>query len=194
MGVIALGRAFREMSYVFIFRPVAVWVSYMVDDETGYGEMEGGARVEVRRITELPGHRRSAEGFSIPPISESGIWRADLLLELNPPTLAPHYHHHPNFRDVNGHRDVGDRCLDPEAFADPVAWTTEKIRRLDLLMAECGVEELVGDLDMQEVERVLPAVAAAIAECLSRVPTLVELRAHEFPPRTGLLGLVTSDN
>jgi len=64
-------------------------------------------------------------------------------------------------------------------MADPVGWTADKLRHLDILLRDCGAAELVDGLDMDEVERSAPLVRAALDDCFSRVPAQADTReAH----------------
>lgn len=172
------------MSYAFLFGPVGIWVMHCVDDGVARNKdrtdlargcrREAGARVEVRRLHDLPGNRPLNEGFALGPVSEDGIWRADLLLEVDPPTRAAHFHHHPNPDGV----DVGARVYDEDMMADPLSWTMRKISKLNELLLASRFSELAAEVDMDEVERLSGAMRAAITECLNRVPLdLVEIQA-----------------
>lgn len=107
------------MKFVFVNGRVAIIVRYweqrtdrVVDD----GTVDGGARVELRRVAQLtgPGHRAGNGGFSVLPVSD-GLWRADLFMILTEPG-TPGFHYHPNFEN----NDVGDRFDDDLIRVDPV--------------------------------------------------------------------------
>ncbi len=164
------------MSYCFLFGPVGVWVSHCIEGKTRHSDRESGTRVDIRRVEYTEGHREGNGGFVMPPMAQPvdkvAIWRADLLFEIEPPTLAPHHHYHPEF-NANG------PCLrvdDADLMADPVGWTVDKLRNLDVLLRASAASELVDEVDMDEVARALPAMVSAIEDCMSRVPTLEQLR------------------
>ncbi len=94
-------------------------------------------------------------------VGEGGIWRADLLVVVDPPTGEPRHHHHPRFESG----DVGDRVFDPGLTADPSGWTVAKLADLRSLFIECGADDLVNAIDYDEVTRALPAIRAAIDAC-----------------------------
>jgi hypothetical protein len=147
------------MEYAFVFGPVAVVVEAC---ECPEGDLEAGARIELRRVRTLPGNRDGNEGFSVLPVTEGGLWRADLLVVVDPPTREPRYHHHPRFEDG----DVGDRVFDPELAADPPGWTMAKLADLRALLLDVGAGDVVDEVDYDEVRRALPAIRAAIDACL----------------------------
>lgn len=142
-----------------MFGPVAVTVEACTCPE---GDLEAGARIELRRVRTLPGNRDGNEGFAVLPVAEGGLWRADLLVVVDPPTGEPRYHHHPRFEDG----DVGDRVFDPELAADPPGWTMAKLADLRTLLLELGAGDVVDEIDYDEVTRALPAIRAAIDACL----------------------------
>ena len=151
------------LKYVFVIGPVAVVVQHW---EERFSELESGARVEVRRVEPSMGERDrpGAAGFRVLPVSEGGIWRADLFVVIDPPGAEPRYHHHPRF--AGG--DVGPRVFDPDMAADPAGWTQARLADLPALLAECGAGELAGAVDPDQLTRVLPAVRVAIDACLTR--------------------------
>ena len=156
--------------YAFVLGPLAVtvryWEEHDVEDE---GEVEAGARVELRRVDETVGraHRPGAEGFTVQPVSHGGLWRADLFTRIQPPDDEPRFHHHPSFRDD----DVGTRDFDPEIAEDPVGWTLTQLRDLPRLLDRAGAGDLADQVDRRHLEQVLPAVRAAIDTCLASRPT-----------------------
>lgn len=150
-------------AYVFVLGPVAVTVQHW---EERFSELESGARVEVRRVEPSVGERDrpGAAGFRVLPVSEGGIWRADLFVVVDPPGREPRYHHHPRF--AGG--DVGPRVFDPDIAADPAGWTAARLADLPSLLAECGAAELAGAVDPDDVTQALPAIRAAIEASLTR--------------------------
>ena len=166
------------MKYVFVNGRVAIIVRYweqrtdrVVDD----GTVDGGARVEVRRVEELtgPGHRAGNAGFSVLPVSD-GLWRADLFMILTEPGV-PGFHYHPRFE----HNDVGDRFDDELLRTDPVGWISEQLADLAGLVRDCGAGDLVPSLDLAEHRRAMPLVIAAVESCMARLP--VALSAGREP-------------
>lgn len=101
--------------YAFIFGPVAVTVRYWEEHDE---EVEGGARVELRRVEPAVGKhdRPGAAGWRIGAISEGALWRCDLLTVISRPGNELRYHHHPRFEEG----DVGPRVFDPGLTAHPV--------------------------------------------------------------------------
>ena len=148
------------VKYAWFFGRVGVIVEYF--EQIGPGQIEGGARVEVRRVEKdlLPGAPAGVSGFRVLPVSE-GIWRADLFHFLTRPDNQQIYHYHPNF--VDG--DVGERELDPELTADHIGWAVRQIEDLPRLLRGGGAGELVDDVDLDDLREVLPAVRAAIEHC-----------------------------
>lgn len=153
------------MVYMFMFGPVAITVRYW--EETG-DDIEGGARVEVRRAGEVIGehHRPGAAGWRVGPVSEAGIWRSDLLTVIDRPGGEPRYHHHPEFRDG----DVGRRVFDPALSTDPVEWTIARLADLPALLHASGATDVADEIDTQAVDRALPAIRSAILVCLDQTP------------------------
>ncbi len=149
--------------YVFVLGPVAVTVQHW---EERFSELESGARVEVRRVEPSVGDRdrAGAGGFRVLPVSEGGIWRADLFVVIDPPGHEPRYHHHPRFADG----DVGPRVFDQEMMADPAGWTEARLADLAVLLRDCGAGDLAASVDAHHVALVLPAIRTAIAACLTR--------------------------
>jgi hypothetical protein len=147
------------MEYAFVLGPVAVTVVSCTCPE---GDLEAGARVELRRVVQLPGNRDGNEGFQVQTVSEGGLWRADLLVVVDPPTGEPRHHHHPRFEDG----DVGDRVFDPALTADPPGWTMAKLADLRSLLIEVGAPDIADAVDYDDFARTLPAIRAAIDACL----------------------------
>jgi len=114
-------------------------------------------------VLPLPGNREGNEGYQVLPVTEGGLWRADLLIVVDPPTGEPRYHHHPHFEDG----DVGDRVFDPAIAADPTGWTIGKLADFRSLLLEVGAEDIVDHIDYDEVTKALPAMRAAIDASLA---------------------------
>ncbi len=151
------------LTHVFVLGPVAVTVQHW---EERFSELESGARVEVRRVEPSIGERDrpGAAGFRVLPVSEGGIWRADLFVVVDPPGGEPRYHHHPRF----AHGDVGPRVFDPEMAGDPAGWTEARLADLPAVLAEGGAPDLAGAVDPAHLAQALPAIRAAIDSCLTR--------------------------
>ena len=142
-----------------MFGPVAVTVEACTCPE---GDLEAGARIELRRVREIPGARDGNEGYEVRPVHDGGLWRADLLIVVDPPTREPRFHHHPRFE----HGDVGDRVFDPAIAADPPGWTIGKLADFRALLEEVGASDIADDIDYDEVTGALPAIRAAIEACM----------------------------
>src|SRR5436853_6317933 len=72
----------QKSYYAFVFGPVAVTVRHWEE----YGlDVEGGARVELRRCEPVvgPAHRDGAAGFRVLPVGEGGIWRAAIIMVIS---------------------------------------------------------------------------------------------------------------
>lgn len=149
------------MKYVFVFGRLAVVVRYW--EERG-DVVEGGARVELRRVEESTAepHRPGAAGFRVLPLVEGGIWRADLFTVLSRPGNEGCFHHHPHFRDG----DVGPRVFDDDMAADPVGWTTRRLADLPALLDAAGAGDVTASVDLDEFATALPAMRAAMQACL----------------------------
>ncbi len=152
------------MQYAFVFGPVAVTVAACTCPDDG--DLEAGARIELRRVELVPGNRDGNEGFRVLPVGEGGLWRADLLVVVDPPTGEARHHHHPRFRDG----DVGDRVFEPALTADPPGWTIAKLSDLRALLVAAGANDIADRIDYDEVARTLPAIQAAIESCLVTTP------------------------
>jgi len=148
------------VKFAWIFGRVIVLVEYF--EQIGPDEIEGGARVEVRRIEKelVPGAAAAVSGFRVLPVSE-GVWRADLFHLLNRPGDRPIYHYHPNFIDG----DVGEREFDAGLTADHLGWAFEQVADLRGLLETAGYGELAGDIDEDDLTAVLPQVRAALDYC-----------------------------
>jgi len=165
------------VKFVFVNGRVAIVVRYWEQaiDRIVEGIVDGGARVEVRRVEQLtgPGHRAGNAGFSVLPVSD-GLWRADLFMVINQPG-TPCFHYHPHFAN----NDVGDRYDEDLLTNDPVAWISEQLADITGLLKRSGAEELVESVDMQEHGRALPLMIAAVNACMARLP--VALSAGHQP-------------
>jgi hypothetical protein len=148
------------VKFGWFFGRVAVLVEYF--EQIGPDEIEGGARVEVRRVEKelVPGAAAAVSGFRVLPVSE-GIWRADLFHLLNKPGDNAVYHYHPNFEDG----DVGEREFDPHLTADHLGWALDQVANLrDGILRE-HAPDLIDDVDPVDLEVVLPQVRQALMYC-----------------------------
>ena len=148
------------VKYAWIFGRVIVLVEYF--EQIGPDEIEGGARVEIRRVQKelIPGAPAAVSGFRVLPVSE-GIWRADLFHLLNKPGDRPIYHYHPNFIDG----DVGEREFHPELTSNHLGWALAQVADLKGLLRGAGAADLVDDVDDDDLQTVLPQVRAALEHC-----------------------------
>jgi hypothetical protein len=148
------------VKYAWIFGRVILVVEYF--EQIGPGEIEGGARVEVRRVEKelIPGAPAAVSGFRVLPVI-NGFWRADLFHKLNRPDVPPIYHYHPNFIDG----DVGEREFDPGLTGDHLGWAMEQVADLKGILRRSGGEELAGDVDDSDLKAILPQVKAALEHC-----------------------------
>jgi hypothetical protein len=155
------------VKYVFVNGRVAVMIRYW---EQRAAAVEGGARVDIREVTQVEGeiHRPGAAGFTVGPVTDGGIWRADLFVVLNDGG-TPCFHYHPEFRDG----DVGDRFDEPELAADPRRWIEDALADLPGILEQAGFGRLISSVDMDEHRRGMPAMMAAIDACLARVPVTI---------------------
>jgi hypothetical protein len=140
------------MLHAWVFGPVVITVGYW--EQRGV-EVEVGARVEIRRVEqdEIAGAAAGVAGFRVLPVSE-GIWRADLFTGPN----GPIYHYHPAFEAG----DVGERHLDPELTADPVAWTMRQLRDIRSLLVGSGAADVADAVPQAELDLLAPTIRAAI--------------------------------
>lgn len=152
------------MISIFIVDPVAITARYWEERDD---EVEGGARIEVRRVTDVVGarHRPGAGGWRVEPVSSGGLWRSDILTVISRPGNEQRYHHHPQFSAG----DVGPRVFDPEMTADPVGFTMARLADLPGLLVAAGAPELAERIDREDLARALPAVRAAIDACLAQL-------------------------
>jgi hypothetical protein len=148
------------VKFAWIFGRVAVLVEYF--EQIGPDEIEGGARVEVRRVEKelVPGAPAAVSGFRVLPVSE-GVWRADLFHLLNKPGDKPIYHYHPNFGDG----DVGEREFDPGLTSDHLTWAKEQVANLREGILREHAPDLVDDVSPDDLVAILPQVDAALAYC-----------------------------
>jgi hypothetical protein len=148
------------VKFAWFFGRVVVLVEYF--EQIGPDEIEGGARVEVRRVEKelVPGAAAAVSGFRVLPVS-AGIWRADLFHLLNTPGDHPIYHYHPNFIDG----DVGERQFDPALTGDHLAWALDQVANLRDGILRDNAPELIDDVDPVDLEVVLPQVRQALMYC-----------------------------
>jgi len=148
------------VKYAWMFGRVIVLVEYF--EQIGPDEIEGGARVEVRRVDKdlVPGAPAGVSGFRVLPVGE-GIWRADLFHVLSKPGSRAIYHYHPNF--VDG--DVGEREFDPGLTASHLDWALAQVANITGLLETAGFGELAADVDADDLRTILPQVRAALEHC-----------------------------
>lgn len=149
------------MKYTFFIGQVAIMIQYCVER---YEEVDGGARIDVRRTEPYEGHkhREGAQGYRVLPVGDGGIYRIDLSVRLDDGSHEKRFHHHPNFQDG----DVGPRVFDEELSADPVGFTERQIRDLPKLLAEKGYPELAESIDAHELEKAIPMIRTAVETSL----------------------------
>lgn len=155
------------MKFVFVNGRVAISVRYW--EERG-DVIDGGARVELRRVEQVEGskHRPGAAGFTVLPISDGGLWRADLFMVLSDPG-TPCFHYHPRFEND----DVGRRFFEDKLTADPTKWIAAQLADITGLLEQCDAGDLVRSVDLEEHRRALPLILAAIDACLARIPVAI---------------------
>lgn len=159
------------MQHVFINGQVAILVHYceertkpdLGDGDTEWHEVDGGARIDVRRVEEYHGAntREGTAGFRILPVDEGGIWRIDLSTRIDSDVPEPRYHHHPTF--ANG--DVGPRVFDKELTDDALGWIERQFRNLPAALVERGHPALAATVDTASLDRALPSIMAAVEAC-----------------------------
>jgi hypothetical protein len=161
-----------EVQYAFINGQVAILVHYCEErtkpntgDGTHYDQVDGGARIDFRRVEEHEGTnpREGTGGYRILPVSEGGIWRIDLSTRLDSEIPEQRYHHHPNF--YNG--DVGPRAFDEELSADALGWIERHLRDLPTVLGKRGFPDLELSLDMDQLIKSLPMIRSAIEVSLN---------------------------
>ena len=164
------------MKYAFVNGPVAIVVRYW--EEHG-DAVDGGARVEVRRVERVVGEhdRPGAAGFAVRPVADGGLFRADLFMILSEPG-QPCFHFHPQFEDG----DVGERFFDDELTADPRGWIAAQLDDFAWLLERAGAGDLVAKVDLDEHRRAVPLILAAIDSCLARLPAVVARAAATASP------------
>jgi len=150
------------MRMAFVNGGLAIIVQYW---EQHGEQIEGGARVELRRSSVLtsPGAPAGTPGFSVAPIGEGGLWRADLFVLLNEGG-RPCFHYHPHFE----HGDVGERYFAEELTAAPRRWIADRLGDLPGLLATCDGTDLLDEVDLAEHQLALPAMLAAVDAALGR--------------------------
>src|ERR1700733_8971143 len=139
------------MKYVFVNGRVAVIVRYW---EQQGPVTDGGARVELRRVEQVEGagHRAGAAGFTVLPISDGGLWRADLFMVLSDPG-TPCFHYHPRFEN----NDVGHRFELDELTANPREWIAAQLTDITGTLERGGAGDLGASLDLAQHRGALPA-------------------------------------
>ena len=145
------------MKTVFVNGRVAVVIRYW---EQRGKVTEVGARVDSRKVEqgEGPGQRAGAAGGG-------GIWRADLLVNLDDGLEC--FHYHPEFKDD----DVGERFDEPQLQDDPRGWMEGRLRNLPEILEDAGAGDLIASIDLDELDRAVPLMMAAIESALERIPT-----------------------
>lgn len=161
----------RAVKFVFVNGRVAIIVRYWEQHGTA---VDGGARVEVRRVDQVEGanHRPGAAGLVIGPISDGGVWRADLFMVLSEPGKQC-FHYHPKFE--NG--DVGERHEESGLSADPRRWIADQLSDITGLLKRAGASDLIASVDLDEHRAALPQMLAAVDACLARLPSSIARQA-----------------
>jgi hypothetical protein len=159
------------VKYVFVNGRVAVIVRYWEQHDQ---VVDGGARVELRRVEQVEGaaHRAGAAGFTVLPVSDGGLWRADLFMVLSEPGTSC-FHYHPRFE----RNDVGHRVSEDELTANPRQWIADRLADITGTLERAGAGDLVPSLDLDQHRRALPAMLAAVDACLAQVPAALATRA-----------------
>lgn len=159
------------MDVAFVNGELAILVRYW---EQRGAEVEAGARVELRRVSSVPSRKPSqgSAGFTVDPVSDGGLWRADLFVALTD-AGRPCFHYHPNFE----HDDVGERVFDEALTHDPRGWIEAELSDLAALLTGAGAEEVLASVDMNAHRRMLPFVLLAIESCLARLPAVLHREA-----------------
>jgi hypothetical protein len=155
--------------YAFGFDRVGVVVSdlYFVDPNPGPGQEgpERGVRLEVRLLDrgELKGSIYSAQPIAV----DRPLWRADLLESVyGPPGSFDRTHHHPRFSGW----EPGSRCFVTELSKDPLHWLGARLRDLDGLLADAGVDPCeLGEHDAAGVKAAVPEILDAVGKLLEKV-------------------------
>jgi hypothetical protein len=160
------------MKYVFVNGRAAIVIRYW--EERGR-LADGGARVEIRRVEQVEGprHRPGAAGFTVGPVGGgTGIWRADLFMVLSQPG-TPCFHYHPQFESD----DVGERVFEPDMAADPRKWIAARLADITGLLEKAGAADVAASMDLEEHERSLPLMLAAVDACLAQLPAALAKQA-----------------
>ena len=157
------------MLQLFAFDKIGVVLSdlYFVDPNPGKGQEgpERGVRLEVRMMAQgqLNGSIYSARPIEV----GQPVWRADLLEAADgPPGSLNRAHHHPGFRGW----EPGKRVFDRGLSGDPVRWVGERLRDLEGLLQQAGVEpdeRLAGDA--AQLRAWAPEIERALSGLLGRV-------------------------
>ena len=158
------------MLQVFGFSRIGVLAAdiFHLDPEPSEGQegAERGVRLEVRILErgELPG----SIDASVPIRVGRPLWRADLLETVDSaPGSMNRAHHHPA---MGPDWEPSRRVFDQGLSAAPVDWVGERLRDLEGLLAEAGVEldeELAADA--RELRAWVPEITRAVAGLLDRV-------------------------
>lgn len=160
------------MKTAFINGRVAITIRYW---EQRGKVTEVGARIDVRRVDQVegPNHRPGAAGATIAPVGGGGgIWRADLLVDLDNEVEC--FHYHPEFRDD----DVGERFDDPVLADDPRSWVRSQLSNIGAILETGGAADLVDSMDLAEHERHIPLMLAAVDAALERNPVVAQKASH----------------
>jgi hypothetical protein len=153
------------VKFAFVNGRAAIVIRYWEERGT---LADGGARVEIRRVEQVegPSHRPGAAGFTVAPVGGGGgIWRADLFLVLSQPGTSC-FHYHPQFESD----DVGERFFEPDMAADPRKWITAKLTDITGTLVKAGAADVAASINLDEHERALPLMLAAVDACLARLP------------------------
>jgi hypothetical protein len=163
------------MKHVFVNGRIATIIRYW---EEHLDEVEGGARVELRRVdpVESANRRPGTAGFRVGPVDDGGLWRADLFVNLNRPGVGI-FHYHPEFFDG----DVGWRSEEGLVGADPRTWIEEQLTDTVGLVERCGGGDLLRSFDPDENRRALPMMMLAVDTSLARL-------AHRLTARPRTVG------
>jgi hypothetical protein len=126
---------------------------------------EHGVRLEVRVLEQPPltGSIYAAQ----PIVIDRPIWRADLFETVDGPKGShDRTHHHPGFRGW----EPGRRRYDEQMTTDPIGWLAEELSDLPALLAGAELDaEVAGPDDARQLAQAAPAIAAAVADMLTRV-------------------------
>jgi hypothetical protein len=162
------------MKFVFVNGRAAIVIRYWEERGT---LADGGARVEIRRVEQVEGpmHRPGAAGFTVAPVGGGGgIWRADLFMVLSQPG-TPCFHYHPQFESD----DVGERFFEADMAADPRKWITAQLTDITGTLEKAGAADVAASINLEEHQRALPLMLAAVDACLAQLPA--SLAKHAVP-------------